>query len=335
MPSLANYNTFGVTTSCRTLSFINNIDDLLTFDYQSPQDLFILGGGSNVLLVDSIERHVIINAIEGRKIITQDEDFVTIYIGGGENWHEAVLWTLEEGFGGLENLSLIPGTVGAAPIQNIGAYGVELKDVLSKVHAVDLIERKELVFDKQQCEFSYRDSIFKHAPLKGNLFITGIEVALHKDRHLVNTSYGAIQTVLNKKGIDKPTIKDVSDVVISIRQSKLPNPKVLGNSGSFFKNPILKKKEFTELQSDFPDIPSYPVDESQVKVPAAWLIDQCGWKGSRIGNVGNYKNQALILVNYGDGTGQEIYTHARNIQQSVLDVFNIQLDMEVNVIQKK
>lgn len=330
--SLKDFNTFGVHVDCSKFFHIRTLDDLQSLSYNNVEDLFVLGGGSNMLICEDIHKIVLYNGIKEKRIESESDSEVFIYLGGGENWHETVLWTLDQGYAGLENLSLIPGTVGASPIQNIGAYGVELKDVLEKVYAFDLRTKEIVEFTNEDCQFGYRDSIFKNHPIKGNYFITGILIRLSKDVKKVNITYGGVQKALLMSNIENPTAKDVSDIIVDIRRSKLPDPKELGNSGSFFKNPIISKDKYDLLKKRFVDIPSYPVSDSTVKIPAAWLIDYCGWKGVKIGNVGNYKNQALIIVNYGNASGKEVWFHARNVRQSVLDVFGIPLDAEVNII---
>ncbi len=249
----------------------------------------------------------------------------------GENWHEFVLYCLKNDFGGLENLSLIPGNVGTAPIQNIGAYGVEIKDSFESCTAIDLQTLELKSFSREECRFEYRDSIFKNEA-KGRYIITSVSFRLSKENHKLNTSYGSIDLYLEEKGVKNPTISDVSKAVIDIRQSKLPNPKELGNSGSFFKNPVVPKQKLEELKEQFPEIPFYVVDEKLVKVPAGWLIDRAGLKGYREGDAGVHTKQALVLVNYGDATGQEILALSRKIQNKIQDMFGIEIIPEVNVI---
>jgi UDP-N-acetylmuramate dehydrogenase len=252
-------------------------------------------------------------------------------VASGENWHDLVLYCIENNFGGLENMSLIPGSVGAAPMQNIGAYGKEIKDVLTYVGAVEIETLKKVRFTNEACKFGYRESIFKKAA-KGKYFITDIGIRLTKKDHKLNTSYGDIENYLQEGNITNPTIRDVSNAVIAIRQSKLPDPAVLGNSGSFFKNPIIEQAHFDTLKIKFPDIKSYPTPDGKVKVPAGWLIESLGWKGKRVGNTGSHVKQALVLVNYGGAQGNEVHALAKDIQKSVLDTYQIRLDMEVNLI---
>ncbi len=290
-----------------------------------------MGGGSNLLLVNDIDRLVVLLNFKGKEILKQDDKFVWLYVAGGENWHEFVLWCLENNYGGIENLALIPGNVGTAPIQNIGAYGVEVKEVIEEVHAIEIETGKEVLFSNADCKFAYRDSIFKKTQ-KGKYILTGVTFKLTNTIHNINDSYGAIQTILLEKNIGNPTIKDIADAIIAIRSSKLPDPDKIGNSGSFFKNPIIAKKRFIKLQKKYPTIPNYPAATETVKLAAGWLIDQCGFKGKRIGDAGVHEKQALVLVNYGDATGQQILDLAKLIQNSVLEKFDVALEMEVNIV---
>lgn len=332
MPSLKAFNTFGLDVQAKDLHIITSVQDLKSFDFKSVDDYFILGGGSNILLTQDIQISVLKNEIVGKNILEETDDHVLLEVGGGENWHNLVLWTLINNYGGFENLSLIPGTVGASPIQNIGAYGVEIMDLIVTVHAYDLLDKKEVSFEKDQCHFSYRDSIFKQAENKGRFFITSVVYQLHKDIFKVNTTYGPIKNVLSHKNIERASIKDVSKAVIEIRQSKLPDPAVIGNCGSFFKNPIVSRETMEEIDTRYDVVPFYPAENEMVKIPAGWLIEQCGWKGKKVGNTGNYEHQALIIVNHGGASGHEIYEHAKNIHQSVMKEFGIELEFEVNVV---
>ncbi len=290
-----------------------------------------LGGGSNVLLCNDYAGLVIRNAIKGKQIVHEDDDHVLLKVYSGESWHETVMYCVERNWGGIENLSLIPGTVGAAPMQNIGAYGVELENVFDHLEAFNLHTFELETFNKSQCAFGYRESVFKRQ-LKGQYFIYSVTFKLNK-KPIIHADYGDIQAILNEKGLRAETagIKDVSDAVIHIRQSKLPDPKVLGNSGSFFKNPQITIKHFEALKLQFPDIKGYPQNDG-MKVPAGWLIEQCAWKGKRVGNTGSHAKQALVLVNYGGATGSEIYQLAQDIIQSVADKFSIHLEPEVNIV---
>lgn len=330
--SLKRYNTFGVEAAAKKLAHINHEEDLLTL-YNSgafeTEKLLFLGGGSNMLFVDDYDGLVVHMNIKGIHALPTDEG-IQVTAGGGEGWHEVVMYCVNNGFGGIENLSLIPGTAGAAPVQNIGAYGVELQDVFYSCRAFDIRNGSFVTFNRADCKFSYRDSVFKNE-YKGRFLITEINLLLSSQSKL-NTTYGAIDEELNKRGITRPTIKDVSDVVSAIRVSKLPDPSTIGNSGSFFKNPIISVDTLNRLVSDFVDIVYYPFDEGRVKIAAGWLIDQCGWKGKIVGNTGTWKNQALVLVNRGNATGLEIYEFSEQIIESVKNRFNITLEREVNVI---
>ncbi len=328
--SLQAYNTFGLDAKAKQFAAIKSARTISTFLKGNKEALFILGGGSNMLLTNNIEALVLKNEIKGIEIIREFKNQVHVAVGGGENWHQFVLWAIRKKLGGIENLSLIPGTVGASPIQNIGAYGVELKDVFVKLEAIDLSTGKKKVYFKNDCQFGYRDSIFKKK-LKGKVLISKVVFRLSKNPK-INVSYGAIQSILKEKKIKKPSIKNVSDAVIQIRSSKLPDPKVLGNAGSFFKNPEISKRKFKNLQQQFPNIVFYDLPSGKVKIPAGWLIEQCGWKGKKIGNTGSHAQQALVIVNYGNATGSEIKAHAERVIESVKNKFNIALTPEVNII---
>jgi len=329
--SLKKYNTFGLDTKAENLLKVRSVNELKQALKLSYEPLFILGGGSNMLLTKDIDGLVLKNEIKGIAVVEEKREVVTIAVGGGENWHKFVLWTIENNYGGIENLSLIPGTVGASPIQNIGAYGVELKDVFVKLEAINLTTKRKNTFDKKDCQFGYRESIFKKK-LKGQYLITKVYLQLTKNNHQLNTDYGAIKTNLAEKEIKSPTIKDVSDAVIAIRSSKLPDPAELGNSGSFFKNPEIPRAQLEQLQKQFPTIVFYELPNDMIKVPAGWLIEQDGWKGKRIGNTGAHTKQALVLVNYGNATGAEVKKLAFRIIDSVKEKFGIQLTPEVNII---
>ncbi|MCL4106713.1 UNVERIFIED_CONTAM: hypothetical protein GTU68_048157 [Idotea baltica] len=325
--SLSPYNTFGIDAKCSLLYKIKSVEDIQEILMLDNSPYFILGGGSNLLISKDQELTFLKNEIKGKAIVYEDEDVLQLEVGGGENWHQLVLWTVAKGYGGIENLSLIPGTVGASPIQNIGAYGVELEQVFISLKAIRLSDGKEVVFSKEECDFAYRDSIFKNK-LRGQFFITHVTYSFSKKHHEINISYAPLAARFDYK----PSIKEVSDAVIEIRRSKLPDPDVLGNSGSFFKNPIVEISEYDRLKVEFPDVPSYKVDENHVKVPAGWLIDQAGWKGKRKGDAGVYKNQALVLVNHGKATGPEIWGLAQEIIADVKAKFGIKLSPEVNII---
>lgn len=284
-----------------------------------------------MLLTQDIEIPVLHIHNKGKRVVLSTDTEVIVEIQAGENWHEFVLWCIENDFGGVENLSLIPGNVGTSPIQNIGAYGVELKDTFISCSVLNIKTQEQKVFKLEDCNFGYRNSIFKNEA-KGNYIITSVVFKLTRKNHTLNTSYGAIQQELESNHITNPTIKNVSDAVIAIRERKLPNPKEIGNSGSFFKNPVISKSDFEMLQATHENIPHYVVSETEIKVPAGWLIEQCGFKGKRFGDAGVHKNQALVLVNYDNATGAEILALAKKIQEAVLDKFNIKIDAEVNVI---
>lgn len=329
--SLKPFNTFGIEATAKQFVNITSTKELLQLlQLKQFPDKFILGGGSNMLLTQDIDALVIHINNKGRKVIKKEGDYVYVKIEAGENWHEFVLWCIDNNFGGVENLSLIPGNVGTAPIQNIGAYGVELKDVFEECEAIDISNQTITSFGKKDCNFDYRNSIFKQAE-KGIYIITNVTFKLKKSNHILNTSYGAILSELKDNNIISPTIKDVSNAVIKIRQSKLPDPKEIGNSGSFFKNPVININHFNKLQDNFPEIPSYKVSSSEIKIPAGWLIEKAGFKGKRFGDYGVHKNQALVLVNYGHAKGEDILKLSKLIQHTIKKVFNIDLEAEVNV----
>ncbi|VXC37827.1 UDP-N-acetylenolpyruvoylglucosamine reductase [Flavobacterium sp. 9AF] len=328
--SLKSYNTFGIDAKAKQFIAIHSKEELAAI-LQNHQDIFILGGGSNMLLTQNVDKLVIHIDLKGIEIIDTNEDYVWVKAHAGENWHNFVLYCIEKNYGGIENLSLIPGNVGTTPIQNIGAYGVEIKDTFFCCEAMEIASQKLVTFDKESCAFGYRESVFKNE-LKNQFIITSVTFKLTKKNHRLNTSYGAIETELTNKKITSPTLKDISNAVITIRKSKLPDPKELGNSGSFFKNPIVSKTIYEKAKTNYPEIPHYPVSENEVKVPAGWLIEQAGFKGKRFGDAGIHKNQALVLVNYGHATGAEILAVAKMIQETVLEKFGIPIEAEVNII---
>ncbi|MEL7339488.1 MAG: UDP-N-acetylmuramate dehydrogenase [Bacteroidota bacterium] len=331
--SLQAYNTFGIDVQARWFIEIDSLTratEFLVDNLNAGQDVYILGGGSNLLLTDDLQGLVLCNRIMGKEVVKEDEKHVYLKVGAGENWHELVLYCLAQDWGGIENLSLIPGCVGAAPIQNIGAYGVELKDVFVELETLSLATGNPRRFDANACGFGYRDSYFKRTG-KGKYLITSVTLRLNKAPHQLNTSYGAIEAELAQQHDGPYTIQNVSKAVIAIRQSKLPDPAEIGNSGSFFKNPVISASAFGELQAQHPSVPHYPQSDGPVKVPAGWLIEQAGWKGKRIGDYGVHERQALVLVNYGRASGQDIFALSEEIMQSVLDQFQIQLEREVNV----
>lgn len=330
--SLKKYNTFGIDAKAKFFCEINSIADLKkALSLQGYPTLFVLGGGSNMLITKDLENLVLHINLMGIEVISENKDEALIKVSAGENWHNMVLWTLDHDYGGLENLSLIPGNTGTAPIQNIGAYGVELKDTFVSCDAMEIATQELKTFTKEECQFGYRDSYFKNEGL-GKYIITSVSFKLTKRNHKLNVDYGAIVSELQNSGITNPSIKDVSNAVIAIRKSKLPDPKELGNSGSFFKNPVVDKQQFDNFTKMNPNAPFYKVAENEFKIPAGWLIEQCGYKGKRFGDAGVHKNQALVLVNYGDASGAEIIDLAENIIDSVSQRFGIVISPEVNII---
>ena len=324
------YNTFGLSVKAEKFVEFSTVEELKDLiERHKSEPMLILGGGSNMLLTKDVKGLVLKNDLIGIEV-TELGDKVLVKAQAGEVWHDLVLFCIENGYGGIENLSLIPGSVGAAPMQNIGAYGVEIKDVFVELEALDIASGAIRTFNKEDCQFGYRESVFKRG-LKGKYIITNITLKLSKSP-VINTSYGAISSRLAEMGVTEPTIKDVSDAVIYIRQSKLPDPNEIGNSGSFFKNPVIPKSQFEALKKKFPDIAHYPVDDENVKIAAGWLIDKAGWKGKTIGNYGVHKNQALVLVNYGDAKGEDIYQLSEEILKSIKEIYGIELEREVNVI---
>lgn len=330
--SLKPFNTFGIDVFAENFVAISTLEDLnAAFQQQLFAHKFlILGGGSNVLFAGDFPGTIFKNNLKGISLVTTKEDTVLIKAASGEIWHDLVMYSVQNNFGGVENLSLIPGTVGAAPMQNIGAYGIELIDVFESLTAFDVKDGTYRIFTKEECDFGYRSSVFKTI-YKDRYFITDVTLRLSKSP-VLNISYGAIKDVLAEKNIIQPTIKDISDAVIAIRKSKLPDPNILGNAGSFFKNPEIPESFYLQLKTTFPEMPGYPTTAGFTKVPAGWLIEQCGWKGKQVGNTGAHKNQALVLVNYGNATGAEIMQHAFTIQQSVQEKFGITIIPEVNLI---
>ncbi len=330
--SLKAFNTFGISKNARFFTVCTSIDEIkdsLSFAAQKNLPVFILGGGSNILLTKDLEALVIKIKLKGVKKIKEDKDFVWVEVGAGEIWHEWVMTAIKNNWSGIENLSLIPGTVGASPMQNIGAYGVEIKEVFEELKALNRKTLQIESFDSQACKFGYRESVFKHE-LKDQYIICSVTFRLQKNP-VFKTEYGAILETLRKKEIKNLSIKAISDAVISIRESKLPNPKEIGNAGSFFKNPTISNEQFETIRKNYPEIPRYTTEEG-VKIPAAWLIEQAGWKGKRFGEIGVHEKHPLVLVNYGEGEGKEIKTLSEKIQESVLEKFGIQLTPEVNFL---
>ncbi len=330
--SLKPFNTFGIDVNANHYVSIENLKQLKSIlESKEYPNKFFLGGGSNMLLTKNIDALVVHLNLKGIEIISETENHASVKANAGENWHNFVLWCLDNNYGGIENLSLIPGNIGTAPIQNIGAYGVELKDVFESCQVLEIETLNIKKFNKSDCKFGYRESIFKQE-LKGQFIITSVTLKLSKNNHKLHTNYGAIKTELEALSIKNPTIQAISKAVINIRESKLPNPKEIGNSGSFFKNPIISKKQFETLKATFPKIPSYIVSENEVKIPTGWLIEKAGFKGKTFGDYGVHKKQALVLVNYGNAKGEDIYELAKLIQKTVLRIFNIKIETEVNII---
>lgn len=329
--SLKPFNTFGLEASAERFAVFRSVEELqIALSKIDDAPLLILGGGSNVLLTKDFEGIVLKNELKGIQILDEDESNVLVEVAAGENWHEFVLHCIEKNWAGVENLSLIPGTVGAAPMQNIGAYGIEIRQVFERLTAVEIATGKTHAFNNQDCEFGYRESVFKKS-LKGKYIITSVVFKLDKVPSF-NISYGAIKDTLNTMGVTELSIKAVSDAVIQIRQSKLPDPMEIGNAGSFFKNPEVDKIDFEGLKAEFTEMPGYQLPTHKVKIPAAWLIEQAGWKGKTFGEIGVHKNQPLVLVNYGNGKGKDLKDLAFKIQASVRDKFGILLTPEVNII---
>jgi UDP-N-acetylmuramate dehydrogenase len=328
---LIRYNTFGLAALADHFSIAQSIEAVQAAVKQGIRPVRVLGGGSNILLTNNVSGLLLKNDLKGIRMLQRDRTHVEVEVMGGENWHSTVLWAVGEQLGGVENLSLIPGTVGAAPVQNIGAYGVELKDVLQSVQAVDLHSGELKHFSNAECEFGYRDSIFKRKA-KDQYCIVSLVMRLTHTDHRINTSYGDIQKTLAEMGVTgTPTLAEVSEAVIRIRSSKLPDPAQIGNCGSFFKNPEVSAAAAQQVLELRPDAPHYPLPDGRIKVPAGWLIEQCGWKGKRVGNTGSYAKQALVLVNYGGATGSEVLQLVQDIIGSVQSKFGITLEPEVNI----
>ncbi len=325
----ADLNTFGVEHPCTSIHVVEReqtLQDLL----HRLEDPLVLGGGSNVLFTGPMERPLLIMANDTIDVVGESSSAVLVRCGAGTHWHKLVLWAVAHDYGGIENLSLIPGKCGAAPMQNIGAYGVELESVFVELEAMRIHDQKRMIFDGDDCQFGYRSSIFKHE-LADQLVITNVTLRLaKKGHHHLQLEYGAIRSKLEEMGVRNPGIDDVSRAVIDIRRSKLPDPVELPNAGSFFKNPIVTHEKYQKLIDQYPHMPHYPA-AAGVKLAAGWLIEQCGWKGKRIGQVGTYPYQALVIVNYGTHDGKEILAFSEKIQQSVAENFGINLEREVNV----
>lgn len=331
--ALRKFNTFGLNVRARYMAVAEHEDDtrkILREPTYRTHPFLILGGGSNLLFSGDYQGLVLKNNILGKDVVKQDHEFVWLRLGAGENWHQVVLWAIDHGWGGIENLSLIPGTVGAAPMQNIGAYGVELCSVFDNLESIELSSGSTKTFDTADCDFSYRYSVFK-GPLKDQFIITRVVLKLRK-HPVYNISYGAVAQTLEEMGVEKLSVRNISNAVIKIRESKLPDPEKIGNAGSFFKNPVVDRDFFNILKSEYTNIPYYHTDNGRVKIPAGWLIEQCDWKGFRRGSIGVHHKQALVLVNFGDAQGQDLVQLASEIQHSVQVKFGIKLDPEVNIV---
>ncbi len=333
--SLKKYNTFGINVKADWLAQIDSLEQVLTIIDDLPDmPKLILGEGSNVLFFNDYKGIILHNNIKGIKVIDETDTEIIIDVNGGENWHDFVMWAVNNNYGGIENLALIPGKVGAAPIQNIGAYGAEVKNVIEKVHTVNMLTCKPKTFSNDACNFGYRHSVFKLSENKHKYFIHKVRFKLYKKKYRVNTAYGIIQKIFERKKISNPKLKDVAEAVIEIRRSKLPDPKITGNAGSFFKNPYIKIDKLKELQAVYPKIPYYETDiKDRLKIPAGWLIDQAGWKAKRFGDAGVHPKQALVLVNYGMATGRDIKKLAEMIITDIQDKYDIRLQPEVNYIE--
>ncbi len=332
--SLRELNTFGIDAKAHYFAGIHTLQELrelLQSDVFKNERHLILGGGSNVLFMNDFDGLIMQVMLKGIEVIDQNDETITIRVAAGEVWHDVVMHCVQNNWGGIENLSLIPGTMGAAPIQNIGAYGVEIKEVIKEVEVIDLKTGEHRCITHDECRFGYRESAFK-SEWKEKYFISSVTLTLHTKRHQLNMSYGAINDTLRQMNVITPSIQTISEAVVYIRQSKLPDPRVIGNAGSFFKNPTITQEHYQLIKNINPTAPSYPTVNQEVKVPAGWLIEQCGWKGKKINDVGVHAQQALVLVNYGSGSGKEIFELSRKIIESVKEKFNITLTPEVNII---
>ena len=329
--SLKKETTFGINAIADSYISIETVQEAQDFfSIPSTQTYYILGGGSNILITKDVKGIIVQNKIKGKSTQLIDDETIHVTAGAGENWNEFVLYCIDNDWGGLENLSLIPGNVGATPMQNIGAYGVEIKDVFVSLNALEIATNKLLTFDNTTCKFGYRESIFKNSH-KNKFFIIDVTFKLKRKNYKISANYGAIQSELQKNNIQHPTIKEVSNAVIAIRSSKLPDPKVLGNAGSFFKNPVIQIRLANTIKSEYPDLVEYPIDATQTKLAAGWLIEKAGWKGYREGDAGVHALQALVLVNYGNATGNEILNLSQRIIADVKLKFGVELEREVNI----
>lgn len=328
---LKEFNTFGIQSIAKRFARFSSKEELSNIlDKRGGDSLLVLGGGSNILFTKDVDALVVRNEIKGFEILQETEEIAIVKSGAGEIWHEFVLNCIDHNLGGIENLSLIPGSVGASPMQNIGAYGVEIKDVFHSLEAYEIATGNIKVFTHEECQFGYRESVFKRS-LKDQFIILSVSFRLRK-KHQINSSYGAINMELERLGIQHPTIKDISNAVIAIRSSKLPNPKEIGNAGSFFKNPVVDIAVLTEIQKQFENVPNYPAENGNVKLAAGWLIEQAGWKGKTISTYGVHKNQALVLVNYSDSKGSDIYHLSSQIISDIHSKFGVELEREVNIL---
>jgi len=331
--SLKPYNTFGINSNAKYFAVFSTFDELkeLLLYKSKPENLkLILGGGSNILFTKNFDGFILKNELKGIELIKEDVNHFYVKVAAGENWHQFVLYCIHRNYAGVENLSLIPGNVGASAMQNIGAYGVEIKDVFESLEALNKGDNTIHTFSANDCAFGYRESLFKRK-YKDQFVILNITFRLNKIP-VFHTSYGGVKQELEKIGVTGLSIQAISQAVINIRSSKLPDPNKIGNAGSFFKNPVISYEVFEKLQHNYPDMPNYITGDEYVKIPAAWLIEQCGWKGYRNGDAGVHINQPLVLVNYGNADGKEIYDLSEKIQQSVKAKFGIELEREVNII---
>ena len=330
---LLKLNTFGVDVKTKYFTSINTINELIevtkTNEFKDLE-LLILGGGSNILFTKDFDGLVILNNIKGKEIIDQNQQSIFLKIGAGENWHQLVMYCVDNGWGGIENLSLIPGNTGTAPMQNIGAYGVEIKETFVELEALEISSGKIVKFNNSDCEFGYRESVFKNK-MKNQYIILNITLELKKNP-VLNINYGDVKAILESQNIKNPVIKEVSNAIISIRQSKLPDPKKIGNSGSFFKNPIVSLNQLELIKKKYPNVVNYEINENEFKIAAGWLIERAGWKGKKFNNYGVHEKQALVLVNYGLANGMEIFELSEKIILDIKDKFGITLEREVNII---
>ena len=330
---LLKLNTFGVDVKAKYFTSINTINELIEVTKTNvfkDLELLILGGGSNILFTKDFDGLVILNNIKGKEIIEQNQQSIFLKIGAGENWHELVMYCVDNGWGGIENLSLIPGNTGTAPMQNIGAYGVEIKETFVELEALEISSGKIVKFNNSDCEFGYRESVFKNK-MKNQYIILNITLELKKNP-VLNINYGDVKAILESQNIKNPDIKEVSNAIISIRQSKLPDPKKIGNSGSFFKNPIVSLNLLELIKKKYPNVVYYEINENEFKIAAGWLIERAGWKGKKFNNYGVHEKQALVLVNYGLANGMEIFELSEKIILDIKDKFGITLEREVNII---